>query len=256
MTLEPHNPATSELTDSHLAEKVSAILQSLSKFIHGKKIYAKNNPTLEAFASEFRSGVESFFADQDELVLTIEQYAIKWFDTVVYENDKREGSLAFVLYKDGIGELTLQSTISNDELDRFVDIIKDEIHSFSSEEDVVTRLWKADFENISYRVLDEYLVGEFGERQPQRRRTNRRRSRRTTTRICRAWLTRAGYWCALTVTWSHSRTTCSSSPYTTRRMQATSSRVFRTSWSRSSLSAARSCASCRKRFCTKTSARN
>ena len=30
-------------------------------------------------------------------------------------------------------------------------------------EGIVTKFWKADFENISYRVLDEYLVGEFEE---------------------------------------------------------------------------------------------
>ena len=163
MTLEPTKSPTAELADPRLTAKVSAILQALSKFIHGKKIYAKNNPTLDRFASEFRTAVEDFFSDQDELVISIEQHAITWNDVVVYENAKREGSLAFVLYKDGIGELTFLSSIDFEELDAFVDIIKEELHSFASAEDVVTRLWKADFENISYRVLDEYLVGEFGE---------------------------------------------------------------------------------------------
>ena len=166
MTDKNENPSiAAELAedDRRDSEPVRAIIKSLSKFIQGKKIYAKNNPTLVKFAKEFDASLQAFFNDEDELVLTIEQYQIKWCDQPIYANDKRDESIAFLLYKDGIGELSIHSSVTFNELESFVDVLKDEVHSFKTGEDVVTKLWKADFENIAYRVLDEYLVGQFGE---------------------------------------------------------------------------------------------
>ena len=145
---------------------VRAIIKSLAKFIHGKKIYAKNNPTLVKFAKEFDAGLQAFFQREDELVLAIEQYRITWCSESVYDNEKREESLAFLLHKDGIGEISILSSVTFAEIEEFADLVKNEIHRFEPDDDVVTKLWKADFDAISYRVLDEYLVGEFGEGRP------------------------------------------------------------------------------------------
>lgn len=166
MSNEPENQAVgTELSDEDLraVENVRAVLKSLTKFINGKKIYAKNNPTLVKFAKEFDAALQSFYENENELILDIDQYRITWRDQVVYESDKREESIAFLLYKDGIGEIGIQNSVTTGELEQFVDLIKDEMHNFSPGEDIVTKLWKSDFDSITYRVLDEYLVGEFGE---------------------------------------------------------------------------------------------
>jgi HEAT repeat protein len=151
----PPDPAT--------VEKVRSVFGCLSKFILGKKIYTRNNPTLVRFAGEFNSALRAFFEIEDELVVAIEKGRILWEDEVVYENDKRDESIAFLLYKDGIGELSISITVTTEEIDLFVDLIKDEVRSLAQDVDIVTKFWRADFEHISYRVLDEYLVGEFGE---------------------------------------------------------------------------------------------
>jgi hypothetical protein len=149
--------------DLNAVKQVREVVQAMSKFIHGKKIYAKNNPTLVKFAAEFRDTFRAYFKNYDELVLAIEQNTLRWEEQVVYEDDKRDDNLAFLLYKDGIGELSIPGEVSDEELETFIDIIKQELHSTKANtEDVVTQLWKADFECISYRVLDEYLDGEYG----------------------------------------------------------------------------------------------
>jgi HEAT repeat protein len=148
-------------------EVVRDILSSLAKFIHGKKIYAKNNPTLMKFAKEFDAALQRYFQKGSDLVLAIDRHQIKWRDHVVYENQKREESLAFLLFKDGIGEISIQSAVTFKELEQFADLLKNEVHNFKAEEDIVTKFWKADFDKISYRVLDEYLAGQFSERRPQ-----------------------------------------------------------------------------------------
>jgi len=139
------------------------VLKALSKLVSGRKIYAENNPRLEQFREEFATTLRQFFEFEDELVLTIQQYSIHWGEVVIYDNPRREESLAFILFKDGIGELTIMPRAIGPETDRLVQILADELHHVGQDEDVVTRFWNADFENITYRVLDDYLASEFGD---------------------------------------------------------------------------------------------
>lgn len=166
----PTQPQSDGRPDSQTAEydptalrEVKMIIKCLGKFIQGKKLYAKNNPLLTSFSKEITSAFDAFFRHEDELVLSVDQYSIRWEEQVVYENSRREESMAFLLYKDGIGELTFQNSLNFEEVERFAHIIIDEMVRSSPEDDVVTKMWKADFDHISYRVLDEYLSGEYGE---------------------------------------------------------------------------------------------
>jgi HEAT repeat protein len=144
-------------------EKVRAIFTSLSKYIHAKTIYAKNNPNVSNFAHAFYEALRAFFEDEKELLLTIEQYQIKWRDEIVYENNKKTESIAFLLYKDGVGEISFQSLVKPTELEQLVDLMKNEIYNPSAHLDIVSRLWQAEFANISYRVFDECADGASGE---------------------------------------------------------------------------------------------
>jgi hypothetical protein len=139
------------------AQGAERVLKSLSKLVSGRKIYADNNPRLEQFRDEVSTSLREFFALEDELQLTIEQFAIHWHDDVIYENLRRDESLAFILFKDGIGELTITPPAIGEEMERLVRILADELHSSNNEDDVVTRFWNADFQHIAYRVLDDYL---------------------------------------------------------------------------------------------------
>jgi hypothetical protein len=144
-------------------QRVRHILKCLAKFISGKKIYAENHPTLAKFAKAYRESFRDYFETEDELVLCVERSTIKWEDEVVYENDKREESIAFLLYRDGVGEITITGDVPDEELDQLGNILKDEFHRVADEQDIVTKLWSEDFDFISYRVLEDYLAGELSE---------------------------------------------------------------------------------------------
>ena len=138
------------------------VLKALTKLVAGRKIYAANNPRLEQFRHDLGVTMRRYFEFEDELVLDIEQFVIRWSDHVVYENPRREESLAFLLFKDGIGELSFRPKSVGEEVERLVEMLADELHSLGGDEDIVTRLWNANFEHVGYRVLDDYLSEQFG----------------------------------------------------------------------------------------------
>ena len=138
------------------------VLKALTKLVAGRKIYAANNPRLEQFRHDLGTSMRRFFEFEDELVLEIDQFVIRWSDSIVYENPRREESLAFLLFKDGIGEITFHPKSVGQEVNRLVEMLADELHSLGGDEDIVTRLWNANFEYIGHRVLDDYLAEQFG----------------------------------------------------------------------------------------------
>lgn len=146
--------AKSDTPDLKHLDMVREIFRSLSKYISSKQIYTSNNPNLAKFAGSFRKTFEIFFDLESELVLTIDKNHIAWRGQTVYENNKREESIAFLLYKDGVGELRIDAEAPFEELDRFVDIIRSEMHNYSTETDIVSKFWRADFEYIRYRVFE------------------------------------------------------------------------------------------------------
>jgi len=149
--------------------QVERIMRALIKLIHGRKLYAENNPRLAEFAREFDTSLRTFFRNEESLVLGVEQNSMTWRGEVVYENEKREESIAFFLRRDGVGEITIRDKAVGKETDLLVQILTEEYHNLTSDEDVVTKFWNADFEYISYRVLDDYLSVEYAEAEPGER---------------------------------------------------------------------------------------
>lgn len=160
---QEHTDSASVGLDDHLAHlpRVQHVIKTLVKVVGAKKLYAENNPRLAQFNDELRDALRQFFGVDDALTISIEQYRILWHDEVVYQNEKREDNLAFLLYKDGVGEVTIHEGALDAEIDRFVQIITDESKGDNQEDDAVTKLWNADFDHISYRVIDDYLAGKM-----------------------------------------------------------------------------------------------
>jgi len=155
--------ADDELRNLPLVEQ---IMKALTKLIHGRKLYAENNPRLKEFSRGFGVALSSYFRVDDVLVLGIDQHSIHWNGQSVYNNEKREESIAFLLHRDGVGEITIEKNAVDTEIGRLVQILTEEYHSTTTSEDVVTKFWNADFEHIRYRVLDDYLSVQYGDLRP------------------------------------------------------------------------------------------
>jgi hypothetical protein len=144
-------------------DKVRGIFASLAKFVNAQAIYQPNNPGYIKTAQAFEQSFRSYFETDNELVLSIEQYRMLWREQVVYDIGCNTESIAFLLYKDGIGEISIQSSVARNELEQFVGILKGALYNPSAQFDTATALWQAEFPGIFYRVLDEQTDSGAGD---------------------------------------------------------------------------------------------
>jgi len=150
-------------TDLGNLDKVRGIFASLAKFIGAQAIYQSNNPNLVKFARAFEQAFRSYFENEPELLLGVSQYQLIWREQVVYDIGPNTESIAFLLYKDGVGELSVARSVERAELEAFARILKQALYSPSTQFDIATALWHAELSNISYRVLDEQSDAGEGE---------------------------------------------------------------------------------------------
>ncbi len=158
----PDRAGKSAEADPKRLEQVRSIFVSLAKYLNAKTIYADNSPVVGVFGDAFRQGLQEFLRNEKELTLGVEQYRLTWHGESVYDNSDKKNSLAFLLYKDGVGEITLNEAVKPAELEQFVDLIKSEICCPTPNLDMVSKLWQAEFTDISYRVFDECTDGKAG----------------------------------------------------------------------------------------------
>ena len=150
-------------TDLGNLDKVRGIFASLAKFIGAQAIYQSNNPNLVKFARAFEQSFRSYFENEPELLLVVSQYQLLWRDQVVYDIGPNTESIAFLLYKDGVGELSVVRSVERAELEALARVLKQALYSPSTQFDIATALWHAELSNISYRVLDEQSDAGEGE---------------------------------------------------------------------------------------------
>ena len=165
-TLDLHQTATARQAgtgDPQAAESVRRILAALTRFIGAYAIYERNNPNLANFARAIEQSLQSYFTGEKELLLTVTQHQLSWRNHVVYDIGASKESIAFQLFKDGVGELSIHAPVTMAEIERFVEVLHSELYKPSAQVDIVTRLWRSDFSNIFYRILDEEPDGKSGD---------------------------------------------------------------------------------------------
>lgn len=144
------------VSPAELAE-VKAIMASLAKTGRSFKMYSKNNDMIVKFVGELYDKLTAFLEKRDSIVFAVRPTQFLYSDEVVYENDDREESFAFKLYKDGVRQIAFYQGLDKRELVDIIDIIATNFESFMyADEDIVTMLWKHDFDKISYVVVEAF----------------------------------------------------------------------------------------------------
>ena len=154
----PTAPAESPEVDP-LQIEVRELFVTLGKALRAYQLYEENNPVYQRFLGSLRSGFEHLWTSVDHLTVSVEEWRLITDGLEVYDNRSRSESLAFLMYKDGIREVTFASGIEADEVEPFLGVLHRARHVGPDGDDLLTMLWEADLQHFRYSYVDVLAEG-------------------------------------------------------------------------------------------------
>ena len=152
-------PAEDEL-DPELAADLHEVREVFLKLRKGLKqiqLYRHNVERYEDYLSDAHQALSVFLDRKFTLQLRLTAMSYKYKNHIVFEDDSREGNLIFNFWQVGVRLFIFKQGLGVDELLRFLLlVIGDPRERNKPKEDLVTRLWKEEFETIEYVVVESF----------------------------------------------------------------------------------------------------
>jgi hypothetical protein len=146
---------------SAIGRDANAALLALAHTARSFILYDAANERIRGFLEDVRAKVEHFLATHGELRLEFRPWDIVLGGEVVYSDKDRERSLAFRLYRDGVRRLVIRQGLEWNELITLIGILSVRYKGVrTQEDDVVTLLWRADFNHIEVGAVEGLVAGE------------------------------------------------------------------------------------------------
>lgn len=143
--------------DAAARAEVQEVVRGFARALRTHLLYEGQSPALDKFVESLRERMASLWDRLPYLNVQVEEREIVWDGTAVFTGEERD-NLAFLLYKDGVRELSFMPGFEDDDLDAFLGILA-RIHRLRlDEEDLLTLLWDHDWSHFRYRYVEP--VGE------------------------------------------------------------------------------------------------
>jgi HEAT repeat protein len=151
----PDAPAAPE----SLRLEVLEVVRGFGKALKVHLLYEGAGPALERFVETLRSRMGALWERMDHLTVGIEEHDVVWEGVSVWTAEERGEDLPFLLYKDGVRELSFYPGFEKDELVHLVNLLA-HIHRLRrDEDDLLTLLWEHDWLHLRYRYVEPLSEG-------------------------------------------------------------------------------------------------
>ncbi len=139
----------------------SRSLMSLSRAARAFLLYDPSNEAIRVFLEAIQTSFMSYLDTYGPLILSVRPYEIAVEGEVVYKEEERERSLAFKLFRDGVRRLTVFEDVEWSDLLRLLEILSIRYSGIRlNEDDIVTLLWKANFQHIEVEAVEGFVPEE------------------------------------------------------------------------------------------------
>ncbi|HEY2162877.1 MAG TPA: HEAT repeat domain-containing protein [Gemmatimonadaceae bacterium] len=142
-------------------------LRLIAKAGRAHQLYLPNNPIYRGAIDALRAGFRPIWQHTEEFSLAIGETDLRWYDLVVSgdsNTEKNADNLAWLLYKDGLREITIARGFEESEFVKLLEIIQRARHAQPDDDDLVAMMWEADFTYLKYRYVD--LLHDIGGGEP------------------------------------------------------------------------------------------
>ena len=144
--------------DAAARAEVQEVVRGFARALRTHLLYEGSSPALDRFVESLRERMGALWGRLPYLNVQVEEREILWEGTAVYTPEERD-NLAFLLYKDGVRELSFMPGFEGDDLDGFLAILA-RIHRLKlDEEDLLTLLWDHDWSHFRYRYVEPVSEG-------------------------------------------------------------------------------------------------
>ncbi|HEU0015795.1 MAG TPA: HEAT repeat domain-containing protein [Longimicrobium sp.] len=132
---------------------VQEVVRGLAKALRTHLLYEGASPALDRFVEWLRERMGALWERLPHLTVQVEEREILWEGAPVFVAEERE-NLAFLLYKDGVRELSFAPGFEDGDLGAFLDVLAHIQRVRSDEEDLLTLLWERDWRGLRYRYVE------------------------------------------------------------------------------------------------------
>ena len=141
-----------------LAE-VRELFVTLGKALRAYQLYDENNPVYKRFVSALAEAFRELWDELDRLHVQVTEDTLRLEGEEVYRTESRSDSLAFLLFKDGIRDVTFLPGIEADELTRLLSVLQRARNLRPEGDDILTILWEEDLQFFRYHHIDVLAEG-------------------------------------------------------------------------------------------------
>jgi len=161
-TSVPSKTAEDELDEpSFPIVHVTDLLKAFVKAVRATQMYLPNNPMHARSLEAVKEAFGHVWKHTDELILQVVETRLEWEGrTVLDEGERTSDNVAWLLYKDGIRELTMQKGFDQDELGVLFNLLQRVRKATDDDDDLLTLMWEREFATLQYRYVD--LTQETG----------------------------------------------------------------------------------------------
>jgi hypothetical protein len=127
-------------------------------------IYRHNTSHYGEYLDKTWRALEIILEQEGTLALKVDQLAFKYLDVPIYEGQADDQNIAYRFYRDGVRILIFRQGLTAEELLNWVLICMTNFRAAEHiHEDIVSLMWKQEFSNIEYVVVESVSVGGEGE---------------------------------------------------------------------------------------------
>lgn len=140
-------------------EDVRELFVTLGKALRAFQLYDDNNPVYHRFVSALGDAFRNVWTEMDRLQVQVTESSLVLEGEMVYRTESRSDSLAFLLFKDGIRDVTFLPGIEEDELTRFLGVLQRARNVRPEGDDLLTILWEEDLQYFRHHYVDLLAEG-------------------------------------------------------------------------------------------------
>jgi hypothetical protein len=134
---------------------VDESMRAVARAWRAQQLYLANNPTRAKALEGAKASFAPLWKETDGVTLTVRETHLEWCGVpILREAERGADSLPWLLYRDGLRELSIAEGFEASDLGVFLDLLQKVRSASPDEDDLLTLLWVADLQTIKYSYVE------------------------------------------------------------------------------------------------------